>query len=112
MNILSNAIDAIDERQKGDDDQAQGSMPTITIYTQVLEANSVAIRFQNTGLSIPEAVRDRLFDPFFTTKPVGAGTGMGLAISYQIITEKHSGKLWCESDTGVTFGLEIPVRQG
>jgi signal transduction histidine kinase len=112
MNILSNAIDAIDERQKGDDDQAQGSMPTITIYTQVLEANSVAIRFQNTGLRIPEAVRDRLFDPFFTTKPVGAGTGMGLAISYQIITEKHSGKLWCESDTEVMFSLEIPVHQG
>jgi signal transduction histidine kinase len=58
-----------------------------------------------------EAVRNRLFDPFFTTKPVGQGTGMGMPISYQIITEKHGGNLRCISapKQGAEFIIEIPV---
>jgi signal transduction histidine kinase len=60
-----------------------------------------------------EKVKQKLFDPFFTTKPVGQGTGLGLSISYQIIVEKHSGILRCESELGkgCEFWIEIPLDQ-
>jgi len=62
---------------------------------------------------MPEEIRQRIFDPFFTTKPVGKGTGMGMSISYQIITEKHGGKLECFSTPGegTEFLIQIPIRQ-
>jgi signal transduction histidine kinase len=62
---------------------------------------------------MPEDVRARIFDPFFTTKPLGKGTGLGLSISYQIIVEKHGGKLKCLSapNRGTEFVIEIPIRQ-
>jgi signal transduction histidine kinase len=62
---------------------------------------------------MPEHVINRIFDPFFTTKPVGKGTGMGMAISYQIITEKHRGKLECFSTLGkgTEFIIQVPMRQ-
>jgi signal transduction histidine kinase len=62
---------------------------------------------------MPESVQSRIFDPFFTTKPVGKGTGMGMAISYQIITEKHGGKLLCFSSLGqgTNFIIQVPIRQ-
>jgi signal transduction histidine kinase len=62
---------------------------------------------------MPESVQSRIFDPFFTTKPVGKGTGMGMAISYQIITEKHGGKLLCFSNLGQgsNFIIQVPIRQ-
>jgi two-component system NtrC family sensor kinase len=60
-----------------------------------------------------EAVRSRIFDPFFTTKAIGKGTGLGLSISYQVITERHNGKLRCESnlDQGTKFVIQIPIRR-
>jgi signal transduction histidine kinase len=62
---------------------------------------------------MPEHVINRIFDPFFTTKPVGKGTGMGMAISYQIITEKHCGKLECFSTLGkgTELIIQVPMRQ-
>jgi signal transduction histidine kinase len=59
-----------------------------------------------------ETVQQRLFDPFFTTKPIGKGTGMGMSISYQIVTEKHQGAIWCESQPGrgTTFWITIPIQ--
>jgi signal transduction histidine kinase len=61
---------------------------------------------------MPETVRQKIFDPFFTTKPVGSGTGLGLSISYQIVMEKHQGRLLCEStpDQGTEFIVEIPLQ--
>jgi signal transduction histidine kinase len=61
-----------------------------------------------------QKIQQQLFDPFFTTKPVGKGTGLGLSISYQIIVEKHSGQLRCNSapGQGAEFVVEIPIRQG
>jgi signal transduction histidine kinase len=60
-----------------------------------------------------QEVKKKLFDPFFTTKPVGQGTGLGLSISYQIIVQKHSGVLQCESEIGkgTEFWIEIPLHQ-
>jgi signal transduction histidine kinase len=64
-------------------------------------------------LGIPSEIQPRIFDPFFTTKPIGKGTGLGMSISYQIITEKHGGKLECFSTpgNGTKFIISIPVRQ-
>lgn len=109
MNLLVNAIDALEE--------AIASQPTlqpqITIRTAVLPTQKVTIAIQDNGPGIPTAIQPRLFDPFFTTKPVGKGTGMGLSISYQIITEKHSGSLICCSRVGqgTEFQITIPIEQ-
>jgi two-component system NtrC family sensor kinase len=73
----------------------------------------VEISIQDNGRGMTESVLARLFDPFFTTKEVGKGTGLGLSISYQIVVEKHGGKLQCISapGQGAKFLIEIPIRQ-
>ncbi len=107
MNILVNAFDALEDSLKD-----AAFSPKISISTQLIENERVAIAIHNNGKEIPEAIQQRLFDPFFTTKPVGKGTGMGLSISYQIVRDRHQGKLWCESSLGqgTQFVIEIPVR--
>lgn len=111
MNVLSNAINALEESLANN--QAQITSPTITIHTEQVDTDQIEIRIADNGLSIPESVRQRLFDPFFTTKPVGKGTGIGLSISYQIVTEKHGGSLSCTSEPGegAEFKIRVPVRQ-
>lgn len=113
MNILSNAIDAVDERLEHCLQQTEPYSPTITIETTLLNGNQVQIAIADNGFGIPEPVQHRLFDPFYTTKPVGKGTGMGLSISYQIVTEKHQGTLRCESNPnqGSQFVVTIPLGQ-
>lgn len=116
MNLLSNAIDALEDRIKqevaGVNPQPQ-TLPTIQIQTECISAETIAIRISDNGLGIPIAIRHRIFDPFFTTKPVGQGTGMGLAISYQLIVDKHQGQLKVntESGKGTEFIIEIPANQ-
>ncbi|MDZ8104409.1 MAG: AAA family ATPase [Nostoc sp. DedQUE12a] len=109
MNVLSNAIDALEESLVKNPEKM--TSPSITIYTAKVNAHQVEIRIADNGLGMPQAVRQRLFDPFFTTKPVGKGTGMGLSISYQIVTEKHGGSLSCKSEPGqgAEFLICIPV---
>lgn len=111
MNVLSNAIDAIDDAyiQRGD-----GKRGEITVRTQAQKIGGkdwVEIAVADTGLGMSDDVRSRIFDAFFTTKPVGKGTGMGLSISYTIITEKHEGRLACKSTLGQgnEFIIQIPV---
>ena len=114
MNILSNAIDALDDGECQRDAEATEQHPsTIRIRTQILTDDRVMIAIADNGPGIAEAARQRLFDPFFTTKPVGKGTGMGLSISYQIVTERHGGSLRCLStpEEGTEFIIEIPLRQ-
>ena len=105
MNILANALDAIE------DQRAQLNTCTIRIRTQLLDQNWVQIAIADDGSGMPPEVQQRIFDPFFTTKPVGKGTGMGMSISYQIVTERHRGKLYCVSEVGkgTEFLIEIPV---
>jgi two-component system, NtrC family, sensor kinase len=107
MNLLVNAADALDEAVGAD----RITAPEIQIHTAVVD-NQAEIRIVDNGPGIPEAVQQRLFDPFYTTKPVGQGTGMGLSISYQIITERHGGTLRCESSLaqGTQFIIRIPLE--
>jgi PAS domain S-box-containing protein len=114
MNILANAIDALDERDQERLLDIQKQKPsTIHIQTKLLPNDQVLIRIADNGPGIPQEVQQRLFDPFFTTKPVGKGTGMGMSISYQIVTEKHRGELFCNSvpGEGAEFVIQIPIRQ-
>ncbi|HTL88842.1 MAG TPA: ATP-binding protein [Leptolyngbya sp.] len=102
MNILSNAIDAI-----------EGSpQPQITIQTSIND-QWVKVAIADNGIGMPEEVQAKIFDPFFTTKPVGKGTGMGMSISYQIIVEQHRGKLegLSAEGKGTEFLIQIPIRQ-
>lgn len=128
MNILSNAIDALEMETEdwgllaGKQKEAisssqfpitnpQSKTPTIRIRTEVVE-DSVLISIADNGSGISEAIREQIFDPFFTTKPVGKGTGIGLSISYQIVVEKHKGVLKCLSEPGkgTEFLIEIPIQ--
>ncbi|TAG86681.1 MAG: HAMP domain-containing protein [Oscillatoriales cyanobacterium] len=114
MNLLSNAIDALEESNAGRSFDAIADKPNrIWIRTSTIEQDWVQIAIADNGTGIPEKSRSHLFDPFFTTKPVGKGTGLGLSISYQIVAEKHGGKLWCDSTLGegTKFAIEIPIHQ-
>ncbi|WP_017303374.1 PAS domain S-box protein [Spirulina subsalsa] len=114
MNILANAIDALEERdQSRSYEEIQQHPSTIEIITEQLNTEQVQVRIQDNGPGIPEHIQPRLFDPFFTTKTIGKGTGLGLSISYQIVTEKHRGQLECLSgpETGTEFRITIPITQ-
>ncbi len=116
MNILSNAIDALDEKGAGLSYQEIEADPHwIMITTMLTEADPqgkqwVKVAIADNGIGIPPEIQVRIFDPFFTTKPIGKGTGMGMSISYQVITEKHGGTLTCDSspNKGTTFVLTLP----
>ncbi|MBD1924002.1 PAS domain S-box protein [Microcoleus sp. FACHB-831] len=121
MNILSNAIDALDEpknqggAQKYAIHNQKSKIPNrqIRICTELQDQNRVIIRIADNGSGIPETVKERIFDPFFTTKPVGEGTGLGLSISYQVVVDRHGGQLKCLSTPGqgTEFIVEIPLKQ-
>jgi two-component system NtrC family sensor kinase len=114
MNIISNAIDALDEsNQQRSFAEIQHHPNRIQISTKVIDDNWVAIHISDNGRGVCETVGPKLFDPFFTTKPIGKGTGLGLSISYQIIVEKHGGRLYCQPvlGKGIEFVIEIPIRQ-
>ncbi|MDB9375609.1 GAF domain-containing protein [Nodularia sphaerocarpa] len=110
MNIINNAIDALE------DSVADGMItakPQISISTEVIAENKILIGISDNGCGVPQNMRSRIFEPFFTTKEPGKGTGLGLSISYQIIVEKHGGKIQCVSEpgNGCEFWLEIPIKQ-
>ena len=113
MNILANAIDALEEINTQQVACWIDKHPCcITICTSVVDSQWVKIAIADNGNGIPESIQTQIFNPFFTTKPVGKGTGMGMAISYQIITEKHGGTLRCFStpEKGTEFEICIPVQ--
>jgi signal transduction histidine kinase len=114
MNIMTNAIEAIDEYSKKRSLEDIKKRPgTIWICTQVLDTNQVIILIGDNGIGMTPDICNRLFDPFFTTKPVGQGTGLGMSISYQIVVVKHQGELQCISapDQGTAFLISIPISQ-
>jgi PAS domain S-box-containing protein len=109
MNLLSNSIDAIE--RKGDTYTANNP-PQITIQTEWLESDRIAIHIRDNGIGIHDSIKPKIFDPFFTTKEVGKGTGLGLSIAYQIVVDNHQGTMVCHSEfqKGTEFVLEIPCR--
>jgi two-component system, NtrC family, sensor kinase len=125
MNILGNGVDALEEslqdtqwlqknlQQYPTSNEEPEAFLELGITTELINKERVRIKIKDNGVGMSEKVRKNLFNPFFTTKPVGKGTGMGLSISYQIITEKHGGILQCFSaiGQGAEFVIEIPVRQ-
>jgi light-regulated signal transduction histidine kinase (bacteriophytochrome) len=124
MSILSNAIDALTEKVEsskwamanGKSANSYSLLPDlrIRISTRVSADNShVVICICDNGLGVSEEVKKRIFEPFFTTKPVGKGRGLGLAISHQIVVEKHGGVITCYSEIGkgTELCIEIPLEQ-
>jgi signal transduction histidine kinase len=114
MNLLANAIDALEEANLKSnrtyaDIEANPNQITIRTITNP-ESNTLEISIQDNGTGISEAIRERIFEPSFTTKEVGKGTGLGLPISRQIIEEKHQGKLACRSieGQGTEFFITLP----
>ncbi|MBD2298452.1 sensor histidine kinase [Nostoc sp. FACHB-190] len=109
MNLLANAVDALDEAI------IQGKMsdriPQIQITTDVNSQQMAVIKIADNGIGIPERLKQRLFEPLFTTKPVGKGTGLGLSIAHQIIVEKHNGTMEVNSQPGIgtEFTIAIPI---
>lgn len=114
MNILVNALDALDDMNtKRCDRELKDTPNQITIRTSAIDDRWVEVAIADNGIGMPDKVKQRIFDPFFTTKPIGKGTGMGMSISYQIITQKHRGKIKCFStpSLGTEFVIQIPIRQ-
>ncbi|MDY7006243.1 MAG: hybrid sensor histidine kinase/response regulator [Cyanobacteriota bacterium] len=114
MNIISNAIDAINELNRQREFYQLKVAPQILIHTAINEnQTAVVVRIKDNGVGMSEEVKAKIFDSHFTTKPVGDGTGLGLCIAHQIIVENHGGKLWCESTLGQgsEFILELPLKK-
>ncbi|MEL7242371.1 MAG: PAS domain S-box protein [Cyanobacteria bacterium J06573_2] len=114
MNILANAIDALEDcNSKRAIEEIKLNSNFIKITTELTANKYIKISISDNGFGIPQKIKSKLFDPFFTTKEVGKGTGLGLSISYQIIVEKHRGKLYCNSKFGhgTEFVIEIPLQQ-
>ncbi|MDY7013874.1 MAG: ATP-binding protein, partial [Cyanobacteriota bacterium] len=114
MNLFANAIDALEELNETRSYQEINASPNrIEIRTTASDAEWVSIAIADNGPGMPEAIQQQIFNPFFTTKCVEKGTGMGMAIAYQIVTEKHGGQLDCCSTLGVgtEFIIRIPLRQ-
>jgi signal transduction histidine kinase len=109
MNILANAIDALDEAI------IQGKIrdvtPQIKIATSIESEQFAVIRIADNGIGIPERLKKRLFEPLFTTKSVGKGTGLGLSIAHEIVVQKHKGVLDVNSQSGMgtEFIIKIPI---
>ncbi len=106
MNLFANAIDALEEAWEKD----QRSLK-IQIDTEVSHRDTIIIQIADNALGMTENVRQNLFQPLFTTKRIGKGTGLGLSIAQQIVVDKHSGKLLCQSipGNGTEFRVEIPL---
>ena len=109
LNLFSNAFYAVRQHQRQRPNETT-YVPTVTVSTRQVE-DMVEIRIRDNGLGIPEAVRNKIFQPFFTTKPAGEGTGLGLSLSYDIVTKGHGGTLTVESQEGqgAEFIIILPI---
>lgn len=107
LNLITNAFYAVSEKKKL---QPQGYEPTVTVTTKKVN-NKVEIRVMDNGMGIPPKVMEKIFQPFFTTKPTGQGTGLGLSMSYDIITNGHGGELKVKTREGAfaEFIIKLPV---
>src|SRR5206468_3855294 len=109
LNLINNAFYAVTEKKK---QHPNGYEPTVSVSTKKL-IDRVEIKVKDNGNGIPQKVLDKIFQPFFTTKPAGQGTGLGLSLSYDIITKGHGGELKVETKEGegATFIIQLPLSQ-
>ena len=108
LKLFTNAFYAVRQRQQ----QGEPSyVPTVAVHT-AQRGDEVEIRIRDNGMGIPEALQQKIFQPFFTTKPTGEGTGLGLSLSYDIVTKGHGGTLTVESQEGqgTTFSVKLPLH--
>lgn len=116
MNLLSNAIDALEEKQAKNEPLLKESLvkedSEITIVTEDFSSSFVRVRIADNGCGITPENLAKIFDVFFTTKPRNVGTGLGLSISHQIVTEKHKGRITCCSELGkgTEFAIDLPIH--
>jgi two-component system NtrC family sensor kinase len=109
LNLFGNAFYALHQKQQL---IAEAHEPTIWVSTALKEDKAVEIRIRDNGLGIPQAIIQKVFQPFFTTKPTGEGTGLGLSLSYDIVTKGHQGSLDVTSTEGegTEFVITLPVK--
>jgi len=107
VNLFSNAFYATQQRSQ---QEGNGYKPQVSVQTRQA-ADHVEIRVRDNGTGIPEPVRQKIFQPFFTTKPTGQGTGLGLSLSYDIVTQGHGGQLLVDSELGryTEFVVQLPA---
>jgi two-component system NtrC family sensor kinase len=107
LNLLINALYAVQQRQLAGE---AGYVPTVRVRTRRV-GQQVEVQVQDNGTGMPAEVQGKIFQPFFTTKPAGEGTGLGLSLCYDIITQSHGGALTVESQPGLgsTFTISLPV---
>ena len=96
LNLFNNAFYAVQKRKQN---ALPDYHPEVSVKTS-REANQLRITIRDNGIGIPDAIRQKIFQPFFTTKPTGQGTGLGLSLSYDIVTKGHGGTLTVESEEG------------
>jgi signal transduction histidine kinase len=109
MNLLSNAIDAIEEKSH----QNPEFLPAINITTELQKNDWVLVKITDNGSGIPLKNQQKIFESFFTTKPRGVGTGLGLAITHEIVVNKHQGKItfYSDSNQGTEFTISLPISR-
>jgi signal transduction histidine kinase len=106
LNLINNAFYAVNERRKI---EGASYEPVVRVSTKKSE-NGIEIKLADNGTGIPQKAMDKIFQPFFTTKPTGQGTGLGLSLSYDIITKVHGGTLTVETkeNEGTAFIINLP----
>lgn len=110
LNLINNAFYAVHKRFRPLQGDKKEYFPKITVFTKAIDTQ-VIIQVQDNGVGIPAAIKDKIFQPFFTTKPTGEGTGLGLSLTYDIITKGHGGTLEVETKEGegTTFVVTLPL---
>jgi signal transduction histidine kinase len=106
LNIVNNACYAANDKRKT---SKNGFSPVVRVSAKNIPG-AVEIRIRDNGNGIPQSIREKIFNPFFTTKPAGAGTGLGLSLSYDIITQEHKGEIRVDTKEGefTEFVITIP----
>jgi signal transduction histidine kinase len=108
LNIFSNSFYALSKKRSMD---SSGSFQAELLVETFKKENNLLIHIRDNGVGIPKKIQQHIFEPFFTTKPTGEGTGLGLSLSYDIITKDHQGKIEIESEEGVftEFRITLPL---
>ena len=108
LNLFTNAFYATEQKRKTG---LTGYQSTVQVSTKRLSDGQIEIRVRDNGCGIPKTVLNKIYQPFFTTKPTGQGTGLGLSLSYDIVTKGHGGELTVETEEGefTEFIIQLPT---